>query len=237
MTPAALSILKLAAGRPDGLTHPLPARLSRKHATRLLNELFVAGCIQSTPRELRGQSSLQITAKGRKKLAQVQNAKAPTLPAPLNQLTVAQMAMALSSLTGVAIGPKSYSYKREFTARLLKEMNSRKLTVEAVLQAAGVVGIGASGAISLPAAVVATSEPPTALQELPAPGSKLRIAVDLMQRPQGASLDQLQRATGWQRHSVRGAISGPLQKKFGLTINRQSMANGQILYHITGATS
>ena len=37
--------------------------------------------------------------------------------------------------------------------------------------------------------------------------------IDLLGRPQGASIDELIAATGWQAHSVRGALAGALKKK------------------------
>jgi hypothetical protein len=49
-------------------------------------------------------------------------------------------------------------------------------------------------------------------------GSKLDILIQLMQSKSGASIDQLVKATGWQAHSVRGAISGALKKKLGLKV-------------------
>ena len=42
--------------------------------------------------------------------------------------------------------------------------------------------------------------------------------VEMLQRSEGATIDQLCEATGWQPHSVRGAISGGLKKKLGLSI-------------------
>ena len=42
--------------------------------------------------------------------------------------------------------------------------------------------------------------------------------VALLRRPQGATIDEIATATGWQNHSVRGAISGALKKRLGLTI-------------------
>lgn len=51
-------------------------------------------------------------------------------------------------------------------------------------------------------------------QTAPPPrGSKLEILVALMRRPEGATLAVLQVATGWQAHSVRGAIAGAIKKK------------------------
>ena len=35
----------------------------------------------------------------------------------------------------------------------------------------------------------------------------------MLRRPDGASLADLVAATGWQAHSVRGALAGPLRRK------------------------
>lgn len=43
--------------------------------------------------------------------------------------------------------------------------------------------------------------------------SKLDQVVALLSRPQGASLAELCTATGWQTHSVRGALAGSLKRK------------------------
>lgn len=52
----------------------------------------------------------------------------------------------------------------------------------------------------------------------PAGNSKLGTLAALLRQPKGASLAELSEATGWQLHSVRGAISGSLKKKLGLKI-------------------
>jgi hypothetical protein len=48
--------------------------------------------------------------------------------------------------------------------------------------------------------------------------SKLADMIALLRRPQGATLEQMMKATDWQVHSVRGAMSGALKKKRGLNI-------------------
>jgi hypothetical protein len=45
------------------------------------------------------------------------------------------------------------------------------------------------------------------------PGSKLAKTLELMQRPDGATIEELAKATGWQKHSVRGAIAGAIKKR------------------------
>lgn len=54
---------------------------------------------------------------------------------------------------------------------------------------------------------------PTPPAASPKPPTKLAIVTSLISRPQGASLAELQAATGWQAHSVRGALAGALRKK------------------------
>lgn len=48
--------------------------------------------------------------------------------------------------------------------------------------------------------------------------SKIANMITLLRRREGATLEQMVKATGWQTHSVRGAMSGSLKKKLGLTI-------------------
>lgn len=43
--------------------------------------------------------------------------------------------------------------------------------------------------------------------------SKLDLLIARLQRPSGATIDELSKVTGWQTHSVRGAMAGALKKK------------------------
>ena len=52
------------------------------------------------------------------------------------------------------------------------------------------------------------------------PASKLDILERLLQRKNGASIADMTKATGWQQHSVRGAMAGALKKR-GHTITSQ----------------
>jgi hypothetical protein len=54
----------------------------------------------------------------------------------------------------------------------------------------------------------------------PAPraGTKQAQMIEMLKRPEGATVEQIAAATGWQHHTIRGAISGALKKKLGLTV-------------------
>ena len=57
---------------------------------------------------------------------------------------------------------------------------------------------------------------------------KLGIVVGLLSRPEGATVEALSEATGWQVHSVRGAMSGALKKQRGFTITSDKTDAGRI---------
>jgi len=65
---------------------------------------------------------------------------------------------------------------------------------------------------------------------------KIGLLVELMRRPEGASLPAMQAATGWQPHSVRGAIAGSIKKKRGLGVTSEKTEAGRI-YRIVEAQS
>jgi hypothetical protein len=60
----------------------------------------------------------------------------------------------------------------------------------------------------------------TAPAEKPTPrtGTKQAQMIEMLKRPEGATVEQIAEATGWQHHTIRGAISGALKKKLGLTV-------------------
>jgi len=63
-------------------------------------------------------------------------------------------------------------------------------------------------------------------------GSKAAKILELLKRPDGATSKELQKATGWQPHSVRGFLSGTIGKKMGLTVTSTKGEDGERNYSI-----
>ena len=64
------------------------------------------------------------------------------------------------------------------------------------------------------------------------PGTKQALMIDLLKRKKGATIEKIVEATGWQPHSVRGAISGTLKKKLGLAVTSEKVGDGSRVYRI-----
>jgi hypothetical protein len=60
------------------------------------------------------------------------------------------------------------------------------------------------------------------------PVGKLGAIVELMRRPEGATVAQMSEATNWLPHSVRGALAGALKKKHKLLIKSDASEGGRI---------
>ena len=90
---------------------------------------------------------------------------------------------------------------------------------------------------------------PAASERSPKPtprtGTKQAQMIELLKRPEGATVEQIAAATGWQHHTIRGAISGALKKKLGLTVeatrtrevgpNKTGAKGSTTVYRIVGS--
>jgi hypothetical protein len=85
---------------------------------------------------------------------------------------------------------------------------------------------------------LAKRDPIDALQKLEVtpptirPGTKLAAIIDAMRRPGGATVAQMMAGTGWQAHTVRGAISGMVRKRLGYEVITENGADGVRTYRI-----
>ena len=54
----------------------------------------------------------------------------------------------------------------------------------------------------------------------------------MLQRPEGATIAEVVEATGWQPHTVRGALAGALKKRLGLTIVSEKVEGRGRVYRL-----
>ena len=105
--------------------------------------------------------------------------------------------------------------------------------------AAGKRKAKAKAAKSAKPAKAASADKPT-----PRTGTKQALLIELLKRPEGATVDQIAEVTGWQKHTIRGAISGALKKKLGLNVeatrtrevgpNKTGAKGSSTVYRIVG---
>ena len=64
--------------------------------------------------------------------------------------------------------------------------------------------------------------------------SKQAQVIAMLKRPEGATIEQICEATGWQAHTVRSTFAGAFKKKLGLTITSTKENDGERIYAIAG---
>jgi hypothetical protein len=64
--------------------------------------------------------------------------------------------------------------------------------------------------------------------------SKRDALLKLLRSNKGVTVVQMQKATGWQPHSVRGFLSGPVKKGLGLTVKSEVGSDGARRYSVSG---
>ena len=67
----------------------------------------------------------------------------------------------------------------------------------------------------------------------PREGTKQARMIALMQRTEGASIEEICQATGWQKHTVRGTFSNTLKKRLGLTVTSYKEADQPRRYRVS----
>jgi hypothetical protein len=63
--------------------------------------------------------------------------------------------------------------------------------------------------------------------------TKQQTCLDVLSHEEGATIEELQVATGWQQHSVRGFLAGAVKKKLGLTLLSEKPDAGPRRYRIS----
>lgn len=89
---------------------------------------------------------------------------------------------------------------------------------------------------SAPTAAVAPT-PSVVPEPVPTTGpkGKIGILVALLREADGTTIEAMMAATGWQAHSVRGALSGSVKKMLGYTVVSEKVGTTRIYRIVEGA--
>ena len=90
-------------------------------------------------------------------------------------------------------------------------------------------GRAAIGAKALARGRTATS---SSAKATPRTDTKQAQVIAMLRGADGATVDEIAAATGWQRHTVRGAISGAIKKKLGLDVIAEKIEGRGRVYRI-----
>ena len=86
---------------------------------------------------------------------------------------------------------------------------------------------------SAPEAATGTETAPKA--RTPREGTKQATLITMLRAPDGATIEEIMAATGWQSHTVRGAMAGALKKKLGLEVTSEKVENRGRVYRLPAA--
>ena len=65
-------------------------------------------------------------------------------------------------------------------------------------------------------------------------GSKQATLIEMLKRPDGATIDEIVKKFEWQPHTVRGAIAGAPKKQLGLDVTSERDEKRGRFYRIQG---
>ncbi len=66
-------------------------------------------------------------------------------------------------------------------------------------------------------------------------GTKQENLIEMLRAEGGATIDEIVAQTGWQSHTVRGAMSGALKKKLGLEVTSEKVEGRGRVYRLPAA--
>ncbi len=79
---------------------------------------------------------------------------------------------------------------------------------------------------------MAPQSAPGANTRAPRAGTKQAKLIAMLRAPEGATIAEIAAATGWQPHTVRGAMAGVLKKKLGLEVTSEKVEGRGRVYRI-----
>ncbi|MBX3532591.1 MAG: DUF3489 domain-containing protein [Rhizobiaceae bacterium] len=113
-----------------------------------------------------------------------------------------------------------------------EDEKERPMTV--LISHAGLAAIG-TGALTAATSPKSADAAEADQRRMPRAGTKLAILVALLTRDEGATVEEMVTATGWQAHTTRGVMSGVLSKRFGLAITSEKIEGRGRVYRTSEA--
>lgn len=99
-----------------------------------------------------------------------------------------------------------------------------------------VIGIGSDDAPTEgPAPDTPTEHAGAPKTRIPREGTKQATLIAMLSAPDGATIEEIMAATGWQSHTVRGAMAGALKKKLGLKVTSERDEDRGRVYKLPAA--
>ena len=86
-----------------------------------------------------------------------------------------------------------------------------------------------------PAPDTATEPEASPKARTPREGTKQATLIAMLRAPDGATIEEIMAATGWQSHTVRGAMAGALKKKLGLEVTSEKVEGRGRVYRLPAA--
>ena len=86
-----------------------------------------------------------------------------------------------------------------------------------------------------PAPDTATETEAAPKARTPREGTKQATLIAMLRAPDGATIEEIMAATGWQSHTVRGAMAGALKKKLGLEVTSEKVEGRGRVYRLPAA--
>ncbi|WP_085440261.1 DUF3489 domain-containing protein [Magnetofaba australis] len=207
MTSPQLTVLVNAALREDGAVHPLPSRMKGGAAIKIVNALAKHGVITQ---EDGGQWRLNAVGYA---------AIGETPP---------------ERLLAKAESKEPAETKPESQDALFEEIASKHLDIDTLetrhsdgldFHETSVWAIKSALDAAYQAGMSAAKQ--RSGKRGPRSDSKQAKSIELMKRPEGATIEQIAEVTGWSASTIRGFISGSLRKRLGLNVTSERVTDEQ----------
>jgi hypothetical protein len=152
----------------------------------------------------------------------------------LDKVTGKSVVLKLTPAGAKAVIPGTESRSQDASAPARKTRGAALSSEEIPISAEGAVEATSVTKEAAPPTSRATIGPTTSLAP-PREGTKISNVLELLQRDQGATLDEVIAATGWLPHTSRAALTGLRKRGYG--ISRRARTEGGFAYAISVAQS